>query len=89
MELCIFVCVGGGGGVVVRWWQTGQRGVGGGRKEWWPRTKRGRERVKRDGERRSESKRRTACRGYCDGNVIRKPDCGAKGQSRLPHLPPI
>lgn len=47
------------------------------------RTKRGRGRVKRDGERRSESKRRTACRGYCDGNVIRKPDCGAQGSVQV------
>lgn len=53
------------------------------------RTKTVRERVKREGEWRSESKRRTACRGYCDGNVIRKPTVVHKGQSRLPHLPPI
>lgn len=32
---------------------------------------------------RSESKGRTACRGFCDGNVIRKPDCGALGSVSL------
>lgn len=46
------------------------------------RTKRVRERVKR-GEWRSESKGRTACRGYCDGNVIRKADCGAQGSVQV------
>ena len=47
------------------------------------RTKRVRKRVKREGEWRSESKGRTACRGYCDGNVIRKPDCGAQGSVQV------
>lgn len=47
------------------------------------RTKRARERVKREGEWRSESKGQTACRGYCDGNVIRKLDCGAQGSVQV------
>lgn len=35
------------------------------------------------GERRSESTRRTACRGYCDGNVISEPDCSAQGSVQV------
>lgn len=48
------------------------------------RTKEVRERgEKRRSEWRSESKGLTACRGYCDGNVIRKSDCGARGSVQV------
>lgn len=71
-EVVAAVAAGGEANVGRKW----QKGAG-------ARTKRGKNGLKRNGEWRSEGKRRAARRGYCDGNAIREPDCDAQGSVQV------
>lgn len=85
--LCVCVCVFGGcvGREVVAGVAAGGREEwgGSGRREHGLEQREGKKGLKRNGEWRSEGKRRAARRGYCDGNAIRKPDCGAQGSVQV------
>lgn len=72
----------GGGGEVVAAIAAGGEG-GSGRREHGLEQREGKKGLKRNAEWRSEGKRRAARRGYCDGNAIRKPDCGAQGSAQV------
>lgn len=65
------------------WWQTWQQEGRKRQKGAVSRTKGKEKGLRGGGEWRSESRRRTAHRGYCDGNVISRPDCGARGSVQV------
>lgn len=70
-----------GGASWAMWWQTWQQEGRKMQKGAVSRTKRRRERLERRW--RAEVRKQKTDRGYCDGNVISRPDCSARGSVQV------